>query len=427
MVAVALICVAAGTWQISRFEQSVRDNDALDRNARAAAVPLTTALVPLVNHGPAPGRDAIRFRTVTASGSYVADAQEFVRQESLNGTSGYYVLNPLRTATGVLLVVRGFVADNGQRTPPATITAPPAGLVHITGRLQTTGTKDDAARELDNGEIESINPAQQTARLGAPVYATYVTLNAHQPGTSGVAVLPDPNLSNPAGGAVEPQHFAYIIQWYLFAILALAAPFAMGRSEVREAQRRFLGIDPGNEEFGIAPRSEQDPRLQLSAATPPGGVVAISRSGTVVRRGEPTPEQWQRATQLADRYGRSLGIAHAGPANQAAPSGHTGPAPSVDHEDRVRNSATRPHRSYDAFHGSYNDYLWQLALADGATPAISVPQDESYAPGPRTLNNSTLQPDGRAPNAARKLADEPPSSTTKGSTASRSPSGDETA
>jgi cytochrome oxidase assembly protein ShyY1 len=419
MLAIALICVAAGTWQISRFVQSVRDNDALQRNAHAAAVPLTTALVPLGNHGPAPGRDAIRFRTVTVSGSYVADAQEFVREESLNGTSGYYVLDPLRTATGVLLVVRGFVPDNGKSTPPATITAPPSRLVHITGRLQTAGTKDDAARELSNGEIESINPAEQTARLGAPVYAAYVTLNANQPGTSGVTVLPDPNLSNPAGGVVEPQHFAYIIQWYLFALLALAAPFAMGRSEVRDAQRRFLGIDPGNAEFGIEPGSEQDPRPQLTAGMPFGGAIAIRKSGTVVRQGEPTPEQWQRAAQLADRYGHSLGIGHAGPANQAAPSAHTGKAPTIDHEDSVRNSATRPHRSYDAFHGSYNDYLWQLALADGATPAISARQDESYAPGPRTLNNSTLQPDGRAPNASDNLADEPPSTTTKGSTGNR--------
>jgi cytochrome oxidase assembly protein ShyY1 len=423
MLALALICVAAGTWQISRFEQSVRDNDALDRNAHAAAVPLTTALVPIVNHGPAPGRDAIRFRTVTASGSYIADAQEFVREESLNGTSGYYVLNPLRTATGVLLVVRGFVADNGKSTPPATITAPPSRPVQITGRLQTTGTKDDAARELSDGEIESINPAEQTARLGAPVYATYVTLNANQPGTSGVTVLPDPDLSNPAGGAVEPQHFAYIVQWYLFALLALAAPFAMGRSEVREAQRRFLGIDPRNDELGIEPGSEQDPRLQLTAGMPSGGEVAIGNSGTVVRPGEPTAEQWQRAAQLADRYGRSLGLGHAAPADQAAPSARTGKAPPIDHEDTARNSAIRPHRSYDAFHGSYNDYLWQLALADGATtPTISVPEDESYVPGPRTPNTSTLQPDVNAPHASHELADEPPSTTTKGSTATRSPS-----
>jgi hypothetical protein len=29
-----------------------------------------------------------------------------------------------------------------------------------------------------------------------------------------------------------------------------------------------------------------------------------------------------------------------------------------------------PHRSADAYHASYNDYLWQLALADGGMPDV---------------------------------------------------------
>ncbi|HKC29785.1 MAG TPA: hypothetical protein VKB75_17350, partial [Jatrophihabitans sp.] len=36
----------------------------------------------------------------------------------------------------------------------------------------------------------------------------------------------------------------------------------------------------------------------------------------------------------------------------------------------VRDSAAIPHRAGDAYHGSYNDYLWQLALADGEAPDV---------------------------------------------------------
>jgi cytochrome oxidase assembly protein ShyY1 len=415
MFIVALICVAAGSWQISRFEQSVGDNDALNGNARAAAVPLTTALVPLVDHGSSPGPNAIRFRAVTASGTYVAGVQEFVRNESLNGTSGYYVLNPLRTATGVLLVVRGFVAgnvaDDGTSTPPATVTAPPSDRVLITGRLQTAGTAEDGAGELANGEIESINPAAQAARLGAPVYDSYVTLNANQPGATGVSVVPDPDLSNPAGGAYEWQHFAYIIQWYLFALLALAAPFVIGRHEVREAQRRFLGIDPGNEELGIESGNDQDQWPQLTDGVPSGGVMAVRDNGTLARAGDPTLQQWQRAARLADRYGRSLGIGQVGPANQSSSTGGTGNARIVDRGHRVPNSvpssATRPHRSYDAYHGSYNDYLWQLGLADGTMPSVFVARTEdSDTPSLLAPNNSTLQPGDPAPSTFRDLEDE---------------------
>jgi hypothetical protein len=78
-------------------------------------------------------------------------------------------------------------------------------------------------------------------------------------------VFSSPDLSNPAGGALEPQHFAYIVQWYLFAALALAAPFAMARAERRERRPA--------EEFDAVPSPEL------------------------------TPEQARQA-KLADRYGR---------------------------------------------------------------------------------------------------------------------------
>jgi hypothetical protein len=40
-------------------------------------------------------------------------------------------------------------------------------------------------------------------------------------------------MSNPAGGAEEPQHAAYVVQWYLFAALALAMPFVLAAAERR--------------------------------------------------------------------------------------------------------------------------------------------------------------------------------------------------
>jgi len=76
------------------------------------------------------------------------------------------------------------------------------------------------------------------------VYAGYVQLEKGSPGTSGLTTIPPPALSNPAGGAVEPQHFAYIIQWYLFAALALAAPFAMARSETRQKVTSEIDDEP---------------------------------------------------------------------------------------------------------------------------------------------------------------------------------------
>lgn len=405
MLVVALACGAAGSWQVSRFAQKVRDNDALDRNAHMAAVPLSTALVPLVHDGPVPGRDAIRFRTVTASGSYVPGPPQFVRNQTLNGVNGYDVVAGLRTAAGVLLVVRGFVAgDNRSGAPPSTLAAPPAGMVNVVGRLQTPDASRDAAARLPDGELETINPAEQAARLAAPVYDGYVTLNAGQPGTAGVTALPDPDLSNPAGGAQEWQHLAYVVQWYLFALFALAAPFLIARREVRDARRQFLGFDPDQAELD---ESADQPALPAAA----GRGVALRDRGTIASRGEPTPGQWQRAAHLADRYGRSLGRGHEAddtplPSRPAGTGGRRG----VGGPYRLPNSATTPQHAHgDGYHSSYNDYLWQLSLADGAAPpGPSSGAGDASTPEVSARPGNPL-PDEAAPKIIEGTRADPPS------------------
>jgi cytochrome oxidase assembly protein ShyY1 len=254
---VALVCIAAGTWQIVRFEGKVTANDDLRGNAHAAPVPVAT-LLPLTTAA-APAKDGIELHTVTATGTYDEADQVLVRGRSVNGRDGYLVLTPLTTDQATLLVVRGFVQEraNGDPLPAA---AAPSGVVAVSARVVQGESKDEG---LTKGTVAAINPAQQAKRLDRPMYDGFAELLAKQPGTAGLTVMPDPDLSNPAGGAVEPQHFAYIIQWYLFALLALAAPFAMARADSRE----------------------------LRAA----GVRATPR----------TPEE-ARAARLADRYGRPV-------------------------------------------------------------------------------------------------------------------------
>jgi cytochrome oxidase assembly protein ShyY1 len=272
MVVVALGCIAAGTWQIARFEQKVHENDALRANAHAPAAAVGRVL-PLVGTA-APSADAVRFRAVSATGRFDASAQRFVRLRSVGGREGFYVLTPLRTPAAVLLVVRGFVAQQPDGDPPASVTAPPAGSVTVRGRAQTGESGADEPAGIPAGQLRTINPTDQAGRLGSPVYDGYLTLDAGAPGTRGLTAIPAPSLSNPAGGAVEPQHFAYIIQWYLFALLALAAPVVMARAEQRE---RRHDDEIGDTIAGVS------------------GVVGVPEQS----------ESERRAAKLADRYGRT--------------------------------------------------------------------------------------------------------------------------
>ncbi|MDP9092492.1 MAG: SURF1 family protein [Actinomycetota bacterium] len=268
MVLVAAICVGAGTWQIARLAQKSQWNAELRRNARAAVSP-PQAVLPVVGRGAKPSDHAVQFRPVAATGTFDAADTSLVRQRTVNGDTGYLIFTPLRTEGGALLVVRGFISGTTSDRAPVP-PAPPTGQVTVLARVQPSETRDDRAAGLPPHQVESINAAEQAARLGMPVFYGYAELLVGQPGADGMTPIPSPDLSNPAGGAVEPQHLAYIIQWYLFALLALAAPIAMVRAETRHHDTREIDAPP----------------------KPDGNL--------------PEPaEEHLRAAKLADRYGRA--------------------------------------------------------------------------------------------------------------------------
>lgn len=285
MLVVALVCVGCGVWQIFRYENKHDDNEHLRRNAELA-VTTPAAVLPVLGRGSAPSRDDVEFRQVQVTGRYDAANETLVRNRTDGDDTGFLVLTPLRTSGPTLLVVRGFVAQpTSGAIPPAP--APPAGTVTIVARAQQPETRGDQFRELTQRQVRSINPAEQAARIGGAFYDGYAQLEGGQPGSEGLRVLPRPDLSNPAGGALEPQHFAYVIQWFLFAALAIAAPFVMARAENK---RRDDGEFDEDFDQGLA--RTLDPSLDSDVPA----AEKISESDHDDRR----------AAKLADRYGRPI-------------------------------------------------------------------------------------------------------------------------
>ncbi len=231
MLVLAIICGAAGTWQIARFHEKRDANHKLRADNRDQ--PLDVAAVLGNADAPISTGSAQKYRHVTATGSYLGGQQTVLRNQSVGGDVGYLVITPLRTGSGVLLVARGFVKQTGAAATTPPIPASPPGTVTVTARLQPADATPDRFGRLPGRQIETVNPAQQAARIGAPVWKGYAELLAGQPGTAGLTALPDPDMSNPAGGAEEPQHAAYVVQWYLFGALALCAPFVMAAAERR--------------------------------------------------------------------------------------------------------------------------------------------------------------------------------------------------
>ncbi|MFL6163200.1 MAG: SURF1 family protein [Jatrophihabitantaceae bacterium] len=232
MVLLAIGCAAAGTWQIFRFEQKHTANHHLRSDARDKPTPIADALGPADQ--PRSNGQAQKFRIITATGTYLNSRQTLLRGQSLTGGDiGYLVITPLRTDQGILLIARGFIPqDNAADTSPP-VPAAPQNTVEVTGRLQPADTGQDKFGRLPGSQVDTVNAAAQAARIKAPVWNAYAELLPGQPGGSGLQTLPAPDLSNPAGGAEEPQHLAYVLQWYLFALLALAAPVILARAELR--------------------------------------------------------------------------------------------------------------------------------------------------------------------------------------------------
>jgi cytochrome oxidase assembly protein ShyY1 len=253
MLLVATICIGLGTWQISRLASKHRANNELRHNDHASVTRVGDVL-PIFGTRPPPRADDIQFRRVTVAGTYEASGQGLVRQRSVGDDVGYLVLTPLRTSTATVLVVRGFISSGGL-TAGVTTPAPPSGPQTIAGRVMPAETASDKAAQLPAGQINSINASEQSSRLGAQVHDGYVELSAGQPGTQGLVAIPEPDLSNPAGGAGELQHLAYVIQWFLFAALALAAPIVMARAERRRVSPEL------DDEAPITPADARAARL----------------------------------------------------------------------------------------------------------------------------------------------------------------------
>ena len=106
------------------------------------------------------------------------------------------------------------------------------------------------------------------------------------------------------------QNFSYVIQWWFFA----AATLWFWARTIRDRVRPPATVSPGN---GLA--------MQTGA----GGLVS-----------------------------------YVGPADLVAPDRGDGAEPVVYRGYAMPHSAITPARSDDGYHGEYNDYLWQLSLAD---------------------------------------------------------------
>ncbi|MGH9229138.1 MAG: SURF1 family protein [Acidimicrobiales bacterium] len=211
VVVLVVTMVSLGLWQLRRLDEK-RDRNALVEARSAQPV---TPVGELLDPGDdAATVDGVRYRSVTATGSYDDAATVAVRNRTQDGVVGAWLVTPLRLDGGGWVgVIRGFV---GLASDGSAVDAPaPTGEVTVTGLVvDPDGLDGTAPRDitplLDAGE--GILPALVRADESQPPEPN--AADPTRPEPASILPVPPPELS-------EGPHLGYAVQWFIFSAIAV--------------------------------------------------------------------------------------------------------------------------------------------------------------------------------------------------------------
>lgn len=197
---VSALCVVAGWWQWQRTQEALD----LERATIAAPIPMADAAD--VNGFPAisVGRSAY------TSGEYL-DQQTYVGPREFDGRAGWWVLTPLQTDGGTVVVLRGWVEDRGDAA-----TAIPTGPVSVSGTLQPFETFYADRPRSPEGDLVVVSRPEIEAEWATPVTSLLLVLAEQDPAGDPGLVPVEPTVAT--GDVPFPwQNAAYTVQWFVFA------------------------------------------------------------------------------------------------------------------------------------------------------------------------------------------------------------------
>jgi len=214
-----------GLWQLDHFEH----------HARSRANRPVTAVDDVTRPGGRLAGDDVA-RRVTAAGTYDGARTRLVPGREHDNHAGFLVVTPLRTASGVLPVVRGWVATRSSRAATA-----PAGQLTVTGRLQGSEGSDRSAVDplapLPDDEIAYVSTVtllETWPYSPRALYDGYVVAIREVP--AGAVAPTRVEAQRPSGGVGRWRNFAYALNWWLFGVAALFFWGSVIRRAVKERQ-----------------------------------------------------------------------------------------------------------------------------------------------------------------------------------------------
>ena len=196
----SLLFGALGLWQLERLQWKLDLIERVETRLRQApiAVPIAGDL------------KQFEYRPVRASGTFLHDRATLVQALTERG-AGYWVMTPLRTASGIILVNRGFVPADRQNAASRT-----AGQAKIEGLLRLS--------EPDGGFLRPNRPAD------GRWYSRDVEAIAEARGLESMTPYfidagPSPAGTLPVGGLTVVRfrnaHLVYALTWFGLCALSM--------------------------------------------------------------------------------------------------------------------------------------------------------------------------------------------------------------
>ena len=203
--------VRLGNWQGERAEYKIGQQAQLD--AAMAASPLKFEDLP-------PNADtgiALRYRSLSLTGTFVADELFYADNRIVDAKAGYGLLQSFRVestvgASRTVLVDRGWMKASGNRASLPVVDTP-SGIVTISGRINTPPSRNPGTFDNDGGQrLNYVNVPELSTRLKRSV-EPFILEQSIGPGLIDVA--------RPLPGASFAKNRGYQLQWYAFAAMAV--------------------------------------------------------------------------------------------------------------------------------------------------------------------------------------------------------------
>lgn len=233
-----IVFVNLGEWQLDRLAQRRERNATTIANEQKPIRPYEQVFThPII--------DADQWQRVEARGTFDADHQFVARYRNSGDADGYEVVTPLHTATGTVLVDRGFVPLQRGAQIPSAGPPPPTGEVTVVGHVRRNERGRRAAITPVNNQMRLINSDAIAATLPYPIASGYIGVLTIQPEQQGgLQPIKLPELS-------EGPHFWYAVQWFMFTAVGVAGIVVFIRADLRTRREEREDADEARDSVKI--------------------------------------------------------------------------------------------------------------------------------------------------------------------------------